>query len=145
MKTRIANHADITQIVIFAKGQHGKSVYKGYQFNAAHFRKTLKTIISGGNGDALLAVNDKGQIRGLLLAWHEELSWSKLRIATDIHFVCEQGGDMLLREFKRWARERGCIEAVMGTFNGMDEERIGRLYNRIGFENAGHTFRARLV
>lgn len=145
MKVRAANHADITQAVLFAKTQHAKSAYCGYAFNPSQLRKSLTAIIRSGNGDVLLAVNSKGQIRGMLLAWHEELTWSKHKVATDIHFVAEQGGDMLLRAFKQWAKERGCIEIDLGTFNGGDEDRIERLYNRIGFETVGQTYRARLI
>ena len=144
MEVRTANYIDVTNVIIFAKSQHDKSMFNHIPFNAAAFRKSLRMLIKGGNGDALIAVSREGKIRGLLMAWHEELTWTHRRIATDIHFVAEQGGDMLLRAFKKWAQERGCTEVCMGTFRRKDEDRIEKLYNRIGFETVGRTYRMEL-
>ncbi len=144
MKVRLARFDDITPLVIFAKTQHTKSSFNRLVFNAALFRKSLRDIIRGGNGDVLIAVNKKGQIRGMLLAWHEALTWTHRKYATDLHFVAEQGGDMLLRAFKKWAIERDCCEVGLGTFNGKDEDRIETLFNRLGFETVGKTYRMEL-
>ena len=144
MKVRVAKHNDVTAMVIFAKGQHAKSAFKHIVFNTALFRKNLYKIIKGGNGDVLIAVNPQGQIRGMLIAWHEPLTWSHQKIAVDIHFVAEQGGDMLLRAFKKWAIERQCCEIGLGTFNGVDEDRIENLYNHLGFATVGKTYRMEL-
>lgn len=127
------------------KRQHGGSVYRHVAFNAALFRKSLHSLIRSPNGDVLLALNKHGTICGMLMAWHESMTWTHNKVATDLHFMAEQGGDMLLRAFKRWALEKGCIEICMGTFNRQDEDRIERLYNRIGFETIGRTYRMELV
>ena len=132
-------------MVIFAKIQHAKSAFKDLAFNAQLFRNNLREIIKSGNGDILLAVNKASQIRGMLIAWHEALLWNKRPYATDLHTVAEQGGDMLLRAFKRWAIERNCCEIGIGTFNGKDEERIEKLYNRLGFKTVGKTYRMELI
>ena len=131
-------------MVIFTKQQHSKSIYKGLMFNSALFRKSLHAIIKGGNGDILLAISKKGQIRGLLIAWHEPMLWTHRKMATDIHFIAEQGGDMLLRAFKKWARERGCCEIGLGTFSMENADRIETLFNRLGFETVGKTYRMEL-
>ena len=131
-------------MVIFTKGQHGKSIYSGLAFNATLFRKSLHAIIKGGNGDILLAISRKGQIRGLLIAWHEALLWNHRPMATDLHFIAEQGGDMLLRAFRRWAHERGCCEIGMGTFSTENADRVETLFNRLGFETVGKTYRMEL-
>lgn len=145
MKIRTAKFNDITAIVIFGGTQHGKSSFKDLAFNRQLLRKNLREIIKGGNGDILLAVNKSGQIRGLLIAWHEPLLWNKRPYATDLHTVAEQGGDILIRAFKKWAIERNCCEIGMGTFNGKDEDRIEKLYNRLGFETVGKTYRMELI
>lgn len=145
MIVRPAKHTDITAIVIFAKRMHGKSTFKDLAFNPQLFRRSLREIIKGGNGDILLAVNNKRQIRGFLMAWHEPMTWNKRFYATDLHTVAEQGGDMLLRAFKKWAIERNCCEIGMGTFNGIDEDRIEKLYNRLGFKTVGKTYRMELI
>jgi len=132
-------------MVIFARTQHEKSSFAHIEFNSALFRKSLRELIRGANGDILLAINKAGEIRGLLMAWHESLTWTHRMIATDLHFVAEQGGDMLLRAFVRWAKAKGCTEIGMGTFNRMNEERIEKLYNRIGFETIGKTYRMELA
>jgi len=131
-------------MVIFARSQHAKSSFSEIDFNARLFRKSLGTLIRGQNGDILLAVNKQGLIRGLLMVWHEALTWTHVKYSTDLHFVAEQGGDMLLRAWKKWATARGCVEIGTGTFNGVDEDRIEKLYNRLGFKTVGHTFRMEL-
>ena len=59
--------------------------------------------------------------------------------------MAEQGGDMLIRAFKKWAIDRRCFELGMGTFNRTDEDRIEVLFNRLGLETTGHTFRMELL
>jgi len=145
VKVRKAKYNDITALVIFCKAQHAETSFRDWAFNPALFRRSLREIIKGQNGDALIAVSKTGHIRGLLLAWHEQLLWTKQFYATDLHFVAEQGGDMLLRAFKKWAIERNCIEIGIGTFNGKDEERIETLYNRLGFQTVGKTYRMDLI
>jgi len=145
VKVRTATYQDVTRVVIFARQQHAKSSFNHIEFNPSLFRKSVREIIRGANSDALIAVNNDGEIRGLLLAWSEPLLWTNKRYATDLHTVAEQGGDMLIRAFKKWAKERDCFEIGMGTFNGgIDEERIEKLYNRLGFETVGKTYRTEL-
>lgn len=144
MKVRLATYTDVTRIVIFAGKQHAESSFAHIDFNPSLFRRNLREIIRGANSDALIAVNPAGEIKGLLLAWCEPLLWTHKWYATDLHTVAEQGGDMLIRAFKKWAKEKGCFEIGMGTFNGEDEERIERLYNRLGFETVGKTYRMEL-
>jgi hypothetical protein len=145
VEVRKANFQDITPLVIFGKSQHAKSTFRDLAFNAAFFRRNLRELIRNDNGDALIAVNKEGHIRGLLLAWHEPLLWNRVPYATDLHFVAEQGGDMLLRAFMKWAKKRGCVEIGIGTFNGGEnEQRIEILYNRLGFKTVGKTYRMEL-
>jgi|SRR3990167_7367969 len=144
VEVRLAKYDDITNMVVFMKGQHAKSVYKDVPFNPVLFRKSLKNIIKGGNGDVLLAVSRAGKIRGMLMAWHESMTWTHQKVATDIHLCAEQGGDMLLRAFRLWAQVNGCTEVCMGTFNEKDEERIEKLYNRLGLRTVGKTYRMQL-
>ena len=131
-------------MVIFGKSQHKKSSFSGWAFNQQLFRKNLKSLVSGANSDVLLAISKESQIRGMLIAWFEPLLWNHKYFATDLHFVAEQGGDMLLREFKKWAKKRNCCEIGMGTFNGKEEDRVEKLFNRLGFESMGTTYRVEL-
>jgi len=123
------------------ESQQKKSVFKDEAFSPSALRRSLRDIIRGGNGDILMAINHKGIIRGALMAWHEPLTWCRKKVATDIHFVAEQGGDMLLRAFRDWAKKRGCSEICTATFNEQNEDRIERLYNRIGFRTVGKSYR----
>jgi hypothetical protein len=50
----------------------------------------------------------------------------------------------LLKEFREWARQRGARELVLGITTGVDAERTGDLYRRLGFEFAGGNFTQRL-
>jgi hypothetical protein len=143
---RLAKYDDITSMVLFMKTQHDKSILAHIPFNPALLRKNLREIIKGANGDILLAVNNKGRIRGCLIAWHEAMLFTHQKLAVDIHFLAEQGGDMLLRAFKRWAKDKGCFELCMGTFTDHPPTawRINNLYMRQGLKQVGMTYRMEL-
>lgn len=149
MIVRLARFDDITNMVIFGRQQHEKSALGHLPFSPAAFRKSLHEIIRGGNGDVLLAINKAGEIRGLLIAWHEALLWTKAKVATDIHFVAEQGGDMLLRAFRKWALERGCSQMFIGTMSDKhigprNAFRIKRFFERMGLTAVGNVYRMEL-
>jgi hypothetical protein len=145
MKTRRANKQDVIPLVKFAKRMHPTTTFAHVPFNPPLFRSNLRKVLEHPNADVLIATRTDGEICGLLIAWAEPLLWSHQMFATDVHFVAEAGGDQLLREFTRWARKKNCVEAGVGTFNGADEDRIEKLYNRIGFETVGRTFRMELT
>ncbi len=146
MEVRIARFDDITRMVLFMKTRHDKSILSHIPFNPALLRRNLKEIIKGGNGDILLAIGKKGQIRGCLVAWAESLIWTHQKLATDIHFVAEAGGDMLLRAFKKWAKDKGCTELCMATFthDALIDNRINKLYTRLGLIKSGTSYRMAL-
>lgn len=145
MEIIIANHQHVRPVVAFAKKMHPTTTFGHIPFNAPLFRSNLKRVLANDNADVLVAMDGAGEIRGFLIAWSESLLWSHQKYATDVHFVAEAGGDKLLREFSKWAQRKNCVEAGVGTFNGVDEDRIERLYNRIGFKTTGHTFRMELA
>lgn len=102
------------------------------------------------DGFLWVAVVD-GEVVGFLwAACHPLAPWDLTKVASDFLFyiVPEHRGSMLgwrlLRQYKVWAKERGCSEARLSLASGINEERMGRLYDKLGFASFGTVFRLQL-
>lgn len=94
---------------------------------------------------------DEGQIVGFLWAGYQDLApWTPVRVASDILFymVPEKRGTLLgmrlIKAYKQWAFEKGCAEVRMSIASGINEERVGRMYRRLGFETFGTVYNLKL-
>ncbi len=90
---------------------------------------------------------DEGQIVGFLWAGHHELApWTPVRVASDILFyiIPEKRGTLLgmrlIKALKQWAGENKCSEVRLSIASGINEERVGRMYKRLGFEPFGTVY-----
>ncbi|AIT13702.1 acetyltransferase [Salmonella phage BP12B] len=93
-----------------------------------------------------VAVEDGVIIGFLWAAVHIMAPWSPALVASDLLFyiIPEKRGSLagvrLLKAYKSWAKERGCIEARLSIASGINEERVGRMYNRLGFTPFGTVY-----
>ncbi len=90
---------------------------------------------------------DEGQIVGFLWAGYHELApWTPVRVASDILFyiIPERRGTLLgmrlIKALKQWANENECSEVRLSIASGINEERVGRMYKRLGFEPFGTVY-----
>ena len=93
-----------------------------------------------------LGVND-GEIVGFLWATtHMMAPWNPDKVASDYIFyvVPEKRGTMighsLIKAYKSWAESKGCLEVRLSIASGINEERIGKMYERLGFEPFGSVY-----
>lgn len=137
MKAKIATYGDIAQLTKLCKRLHAQSSWADLEFNPAHVRKNMMQIVRDPGMDVLAVKNDVGEFTGVLLATVDQFFICKKRYATDIHFMCEQGGIQLFAEFKRWAKQHGASKIIMGIANDDPENKAARFYKMVGMRPVG--------
>ena len=137
MKAEVANFGNVHAMVKFCQLQHDKSSWKALPFNPVHVKKNLMKMVREPGLDALISVDDDGQIKGVLLASIDQFFMNKMYYATDVHFMCEAGGIQLFAEFKRWAVRNGAKKIIMGIGNDDPDGKVHRFYEMVGMWPVG--------
>lgn len=109
---------------------------------AAHFlAQSLQ-----GNNFLWVAIRD-GRVVGFLWATTHELApWNPAPVASDLLFYIEPEyrgtvtAMLLIKEYRAWAGNLGCVEARLSLASGINEERVGRAYDILGFKSFGTVF-----
>lgn len=145
MIVRKATLNDLSAIVEFGKRMHPQTNYAPFEYNAVIARRTAKAYMT--RKDARVWVSErKGAICGLLIAEVGPMPFSAHLAATDLIFVAEAGGDMLLRAFVEWAKLCGAARIDMGVSAGpVREDAVRRLFESEGFIYSGGMFHLNLT
>jgi hypothetical protein len=141
---RNAQIADIPQLIALGKRLLELTPYADVKIDTLIAGQTLGQCINSAFGIALVAVHE-GKITGLLLGAAVPLWFSKSRSATDIVTYAETPGDgyRMIRRFIRWAwAVPNVIEVTMAQSSGVDVERTGKLYERVGLARVGAIYTA---
>ena len=141
---RKATLADLPGMRACAERCHAKSVYADVPPDIAAFAHTIGQCISNAFGFAMVATHD-GEITGIMLGGALPLWFSRKRYATDIITYAETPGDgfRMIKAFMKWAWSMpSVIEITLAQSSGMDVERTGRLYERLGLQRVGALFTA---
>lgn len=112
-------------------------------------------------GRLLQAVEDPDQL--LLVAVHCEevvgvlwgaygpfMPWSSVCIAHDIvvYLIPERRGSMLgarmVQKFQEWSESKGAFECRLSIASGINEDKTGAMYQRLGYDHLGSQYRRRL-
>lgn len=106
----------------------------------------LMSSLSSDDGIVLIARVD-GKLTGYLWATtHLMAPWSPLTVASDLLFYVKpecRGTTVALRlvkAYKEWAEELGCHEVRLSTASGINTERVGQFYERLGFSPFAQTY-----
>lgn len=105
---------------------------KNFIFNKIEANKSLVTV---------LVSNDK--IIGLLIADIQEYFFSTEKISIDILFFIIKskrksfGAIKLLKEYFSWANSYGVKEISLSTTNGVEVDKIEKMYSKLGFTRVG--------
>ena len=98
----------------------------------------------------MVCVAQDTEIIGMITSMLGEYSFcSAKRSVCDMLFVtAERRGALaakkLIQKFIGWSQNVGANEAIMGVSTGIHPERTGRLFERLGFELMGHSYRMEL-
>ncbi len=139
MKVRAATIMDLTRLMVFCKNHEHLLADAGPPLNTGYLRKQLNQAIKA-NDEAIFITVDEGQkVLGLIVCWIAPYIWSRQLYVTDILFVADSGGDVLMKKMEQWGRANGACCAAMQTHLGFDR-RVEKLYARKGFKKVGFVF-----
>lgn len=103
----------------------------------------MLVINSLADKDSVILVAERnGRVTGFLIGIAEELFFSRKKYATDLMVYSDRSGEaaQLIRRFHFWAKQRGCVEVIMGTSFGGSLERTEPLYDALGMKRIGSMY-----
>lgn len=147
---RRATAADMSALLELVRAMHAEAVALRHaaldlgKVEAA-FRRSI------ADGPAFVHVDAVGEIDGMLLAIVGERWFSRNAMVTDlvVYMRQERRGGLaayrLLDEFIAWCDEHGIApyDVQLGISTGVHLEATGKLYEKLGFEEAGRMYRLR--
>jgi hypothetical protein len=102
----------------------------------------LTEAISSSQHFAEVAVDEEGDVRGVLIALSSDNLWARKKNCNIVAWISELPGQgaQLLRNFRDWVRTRPAIR-VAGACPDLDiDSRVWDLAERIGFERHGGAY-----
>lgn len=139
---------DIVHCVHLGKLMHEESSYSFLSYHPVKVANLLKFSIENENYFAMVAENDR-TIVGVMLGHVTPYYFSDDLIAQDlVVFVKKEhrgsfAGVSLINKFCDWADSKGCKETLMGITAGIETDRLKKLYEKLGFEQAGIVMKRR--
>lgn len=114
-------------------------------YNAVIWRQTLLDSFRDPSSVVIAALNGN-DVCGLLVGTKGPLPWCAGFGATDLVFVADRGGNLLLREFKSWCREKKVRRIDMGISDTEITDEDGEciaadvMFRREGFSKSGRMY-----
>lgn len=141
MQVRLATLNDLSDLLAFGKEAMARSNYAAFPFNAVIARRTAKAAMTSPDSRVWIAHRDDGRMCGFLIGEIGMMPFTHLFAATDLIFVADAGGDLLLDAFVAWCKMRNVARIDMGISAGPDREALARkLFESKGFTYSGQMF-----
>ncbi len=148
-KIRSAHMLDLLPIALLAERYANEvETMKNHPLHIQTLMEGLAaTILTGGY---LKVLEVDGKIVGGLWGILANQPWSNAKFAQDMIILVDKGhrngnGLLLIRDWIKWAKEKGATEVYLSTASGIETERFIRLTERLGFSPVGHGFRKELT
>lgn len=145
---RRAIPADVDRMVAMGQAMHAESTCAHLNFNAAKFKNLLLSAAASPNRLALVAASGE-QLHGMLLGYVVEYFFGNDKVASDqlVYVAPNWRGTLaakkLITAYRDWAASLGAKEVGLGTTTGVNTERTGRFYERLGFARVGAVYKWR--
>lgn len=144
MIVRLAKLTDLSDIVALGAKLVPLTNYGPLGYNAVIARRVVKEAMTSKYSRVWIT-EDKGKITGLLIGEIGPMTTTAKMGATDLAFIADQGGDLLLDAFVDWCKLRKVSRIDMGISAGPErEEAIKRVMRRKGFVYSGPMFHMNL-
>jgi GNAT superfamily N-acetyltransferase len=149
MKVRDAILSDAMDIAELLSGFHTESRYgqSELEFCKDTMLRTVIGFLENVPETFCKVVVSGSKLTGLLLADYAPIPFAKgvfSRVAFFYIAPAYRGGMSafrMLKQYVQWAKELGAREIHGGTSSGVSPRRTVGLYEKLGFEEAGHTMR----
>lgn len=115
-------------------------------WDAAMSAHHLCQSLTDDSGFLWVAVRDGRVVGFLWCAVHAMAPWNLTPVASDYLFYIEPEyrgtvtALMLIKEYRAWAGKLGCVEARLSLASGINEDRVGRAYDILGFKPFGTVY-----
>ena len=149
MNIRLATPNDFPAMLDMGAHMHAAGKYAFLPYDRPKLIHLLTALHTSPNGLLVLATEDERPI-GMIIAFVEEYYFCHAKLARDLLVWVEESGrgglagSRLIGFFDDWAKSRGAVETCLCDTNGSSRERIGALYQRLGYERVGGIYKRRL-
>jgi len=133
--------SDIPVLMQIAELMHVESIYNEYPLNRDRTKFILEELIPKEEVYTK-GVEVDGSLVGVFLGEVTTDLWAEVQVARDIilYMIPEHRGGghgvRLLKGFRKWAEPLSDI-VVISVFAGIDNEKMARLLDRLGYSDAG--------
>lgn len=139
LKMRLLQPHMLSEVMRFSAEMFLKSNYADLKFNSVIARGTLKESMRDKSMRPFTMWRGQ-RCCGLLIGMIMPLPWAAGLSATDLVFIAEAGGDILLDEFVAWSRRNRVIRIDMGVSDSSLRPGYDRFYESHGFKKAGRVY-----
>lgn len=129
----------LSEVLRFGREAFERSNYAPLKFNSVIARATLRDTLKDKSMRGFTAWRGERCV-GLLIGSIVPLPWSAGLTATDIVFIADQGGDLLLQKFVEWAKHNRVVRIDMGVSDEGMRAGYDRFYAKAGFGRAGRLY-----
>lgn len=136
---RPASLLDLSAMLVYARIAHERSNLAEFPYNSVIARQTLKTALREPNMAVFAAWRDN-EVCGLLIATCDPMPSCAGLCATDIVFVADAGGPLLLPLFLAWVKRKRAKRLDMSVSQADPTGRIDALYTGNGLQRAGGAY-----
>ena len=142
---------DVQYVLKLAKEMHQEGAYSFVEFDNRTMLSTIVGCMEDPDGFAYVGTVDGRVVSGFLAAIGIYF-FSKNRIATEYGVFTDKEyrktrlAFRMLKKYIEWAKERGVTEISMGASHGFETtqvRRLGKLLERLGFNEAGVWYKLR--
>lgn len=140
---RSGNSDDIPQIIELGKRLRLESLVWYPPPDEGFFRERMEIAFSQPENYCCFVAEDGCNIVGLLNGLIGTYEWSPFRFAAQrVLYVAPEARSLkvvrgLIRAYVSWAEALGVTRQLVGLGNGLNPEKVSRLYRLFGFEQIG--------
>jgi hypothetical protein len=133
---------DMAKIIEYMKAYHPDSNMSDIPFDRPSVSKVVEYFILNKDYQPLIAVDEEGELRGLLFGSLEPYFFNRKRCyGTDLLFISKGAGPQLWRNFKDWAFNSGADRILVGVSSG--DPRSDQLLEALGMTSTGGMYELR--
>jgi len=140
---RRATQADIPRMVELGRAMHTESRFRNLKFNDD---KVVRLFTYAVTQPSLILLVDGEPAHAMLFAyvqpfwWGDDLESDDLLLYVTPEMRGKSSAVRLVNEYKRITKSMGVADPRLSTGTGVETERTGRLFERLGFAGAGLMF-----
>tara|TARA_R100001163_G_C4943478_1_gene114266 strand:- start:176 stop:631 length:456 start_codon:yes stop_codon:yes gene_type:complete len=121
------------------------TLYGNHKLDPSHIINVLTLMLESPEFFSQGSISDH-RLVGVMLGAVQPEMWTQARVGVDIiWYVAPEArggpaGLKLIRQFEKWCKSKGAEYIQMEVKAGIDNDRVGELYQRLGYQPAGGAY-----